>query len=1291
VNGHSPRSARLGQGPLAILLVLFALFVPQAALPQLISAPTATAVDRQTASATSVSGGIAFRAAGAVASANNGGNVSPALPAGTAVNDILICVVENRADVAPSMAGWNTVAIDGTGANHHAAVFWRRATGGDPTTVTNTGIRSISARIYGFSGVDTTTALDATATITSSGADLTTETAAITTATPGAMIVFAAMMADNHTGFALPTGTPYVAWAGSTAATFSSLNLDEDHSLGIFYGYADTAGSYGPYTMTRSGGAIAVSHGVLLALRPASTAANFTINKPTGTAQDDVLIATIAVAPNTAAILPPSGWTEIRQSRNANTNSNQQRMYYRVAGAVEGVSYSWFISTVTAATTNGIVGSIVRFQNVSTTNPIDVFDGQTTLSGTAHATPATGPTTVPDVMLFTSHSFASSRTWTPGGSLTEVVDVASVAPNSANGISMSGNYERQAAIGAIGAKSSSVGGNADVGNAQIVALRPRVRDFSIAVAGAGNGCAPVLTITARDKDGNTVTNYVGTINLSVSTSHGDWLAGSSPAPGGTLANGAADDGAATYQFVSGDMGVVKLRLLNDRNESATVTVVDSTLASTSTTSASISFVVKTLAIANDALQIAGKDQAMTATIQGNGATCSSFSGSVPVRAYYTADTDHPGGATAPSISGMTSPPLGTSVPGADNLTLSFTNGVANFTLVTTDVGKYTINMRDASTTFINGNLDAASPTITTRPFALAFPGIQHSTDHNGTFLAKARNSFSATVTAYLWQAADDNGSGGGTANDGIPDPGANVTNNGTATRFAWPVTISAGTSLPSPGTTGAVTRGGGGAATIALSEFQSAGNNVGTATINNLEYSEVGNATLIAIASDYLNTVGATVGGANNGNSGLDGTGSAGGYVGRFTPAKFAVTADGANGPVLVNRVSILSCADPATTTTGAVGGGTSAFTVASAAGFVNGDTIAVVGAGASGIDHVTTVTISGTTFTLGAPTVTAIAAGTPVRRLGFSYMNEGFRVSFRLTAQNAANATTTNYTGNYAKLSFASAASLGLGALNGTTNLTSRLDTSLAPSGSWSNGVADVSVTIGLSRATPDTPDGPYDTMRVGIAPDDNDPVGNGTRITSFNLDVDNNATPEHASVGTTRARFGRLTLTNSSGAPTIDLNMPIAARYWAGAGFVTNTLDSCTSLDQTNLALDGYVGAVDPGAGNCKTFVKNAPITLSAGTGVVQFQKPAAVGSLRVTARLGAAGAPTNYCINTSNPPAAGADAALTPLLGRWNDAVNPDGNANTSSDDNPSARAAFGTYGAQPRNYIFYRENH
>ena len=194
-----------------------------------------------------------------------------------------------------------------------------------------------------------------------------------------------------------------------------------------------------------------------------------TIARPANTVENDVMIASIGVSANSPTITPPPGWTLVRQTNNTAANANALAVYRKAATSAEPVNYTWTFSAST-----GSVGGIQTFFNVDAANPIDVENGQTTPSGTAHATPSV-ITTVANTMLVTSHTFSSSRTWTAPGGMTESFDVASIAPNNAAGQSIEGNRQVQAAAGATGAKSATVGGNADVGNAHILALRPALR------------------------------------------------------------------------------------------------------------------------------------------------------------------------------------------------------------------------------------------------------------------------------------------------------------------------------------------------------------------------------------------------------------------------------------------------------------------------------------------------------------------------------------------------------------------------------------------------------------------------------------------------------------------------------------------------------------------------------------------------------------------------------------------------------------------------------------------------
>jgi len=193
---------------------------------------------------------------------------------------------------------------------------------------------------------------------------------------------------------------------------------------------------------------------------------SLTINRPSGTSVGDVMIASIAVRPNTASITEPVGWTLVRRTDNASANANSLAVYYKVATGSEPANYSWTFSTST-----GSAGGIQTFSGVDTTNPIDVENGQNTANGLTHATPSVN-TTVANTMLVTSHGFTSSATWTPPAGMTEAFDVASQAVPNAGGIAIEGNWAIQVAAGATGTKTATASNDSDVGNAHVLALKP---------------------------------------------------------------------------------------------------------------------------------------------------------------------------------------------------------------------------------------------------------------------------------------------------------------------------------------------------------------------------------------------------------------------------------------------------------------------------------------------------------------------------------------------------------------------------------------------------------------------------------------------------------------------------------------------------------------------------------------------------------------------------------------------------------------------------------------------------
>ena len=196
---------------------------------------------------------------------------------------------------------------------------------------------------------------------------------------------------------------------------------------------------------------------------------SLTINKPTGTTSGDVMIAAIAVRPNTATITAPSGWTLIRRTDQASGTVNSQAIYRKVDGGGEPASYTWTLG----GSPTGAAGGIMTFYGIDTTTPVNVENGQATASALTHATPSV-TTTVNNTLLVTAHSFSSSATWTPAGGMTEAVDGSSDAVPNAGGISLEMSYVTQTSAGSTGTKTATASNDADTGVAQILALQGSV-------------------------------------------------------------------------------------------------------------------------------------------------------------------------------------------------------------------------------------------------------------------------------------------------------------------------------------------------------------------------------------------------------------------------------------------------------------------------------------------------------------------------------------------------------------------------------------------------------------------------------------------------------------------------------------------------------------------------------------------------------------------------------------------------------------------------------------------------
>ncbi|HEY9381197.1 MAG TPA: DUF6701 domain-containing protein [Burkholderiales bacterium] len=597
----------------------------------------------------------------------------------------------------------------------------------------------------------------------------------------------------------------------------------------------------------------------------------------------------------------------------------------------------------------------------------------------------------------------------------------------------------------------------------------------------------------------------------------------------------------------------------------------------------------------DAFPIAGRPQRMQVTLYEKCLVETKFGGNQYVALWVTADSNHPVGATAPTVNDAQSGntvalPFDLSTANVThNINLAFVNGVANFDLMTTDVGKYVVNIRHTTSQGQGqGKVRlGSSATLTVRPWLhVAVPGNPGGIGPNDAlFGSAAGENFTGTVRGVLWQSEDDDDSSNGQVpNDGIPDSDANLVNNLPAKQYAWLTTLSPiAPFTPSPGVQGTLTNG-----VIPQASFSN-----GAAAAANLQYSEVGSFTMQAEAASYLNTAGLNLVSTH-------------GPVGRFRPYRFAIS-----GMALTNRAA--ATCSPAST---------------------------------------------------------------------FTYMDESLRLDFTLTAQNAGGATTQNYTGGFAKLDLADADVYGFGArdiLAGIA-LSGRLGV-VNLAGTWNNGTADVDATVAIARAA--APDGPYNDLRVGVAPVD----GDGVRLATaaLNLDVDGNAANDHARIGAaTSIRFGRLRLFNALGSERIPLPIGMQTEYWNGAAFVANTADSCTTLLPSDIAMTNY----QDNLAACKTAFTDPSISFVNGKAIATLAAPTSApnnGSVDLRVNLGTAAG--NRCAATGAVETNATSTTRSYLKGRWNDAANGAG-----YDDDPVARASFGIYGAQKsRRFIYSRENY
>jgi MSHA biogenesis protein MshQ len=177
-----------------------------------------------------------------------------------------------------------------------------------------------------------------------------------------------------------------------------------------------------------------------------------------------------------------------------------------------------------------------------------------------------------------------------------------------------------------------------------------------------------------------------------------------------------------------------------------------------------------------------------------------------------------------------------------------------------------------------------------------------------------------------------------------------------------------------------------------------------------------------------------------------------------------------------------------------------------------------------------------------------------------YNYMGEQFSALINLSAQNIDGFNVQNYNG-----STLNTGSWNIAAMSGTTNLGSRIGVS-ASTGTWSAGSSNISLGLTFNRNT--TPDGPYNNLTLGFAPTDAD----GVKLDSYDLDTNGDTVADATTLGTSSFYFGRMKINNATGSELLKMAIPVEVQYFNGTGFVTNTIDSCTSLSSANFSTNTF-----------------------------------------------------------------------------------------------------------------------
>lgn len=353
--------------------------------------------------------------------------------------------------------------------------------------------------------------------------------------------------------------------------------------------------------------------------------------------------------------------------------------------------------------------------------------------------------------------------------------------------------------------------------------------YAISHSGTGISCLATDIIISGHDVGEGLVEPNETIQLSTSTGKGTWAAvvvGTGTLSGAATLTGGADTGIATYEYPSGETQVT-LRFNHTVAGVVSINVTGQTSGETESVShdadltiaaAGLRFYNETLSNTSILTQIAGKNSNVapssnTLTIQAvrtsnlDPTQCEPiFATGETLTIGFAAECKDPGSCAAAQtfqINGqnvsLVNDNAGAGASGYTNVSIPITTQASTteagtIVLNYSDVGQMELHAQydipfnnDPAETYLSGDyLTGTSSMFIVRPFGFDIDfsddrqnggGVSDAVDQNGSAFKIAGEAFDTSVTAARWQSGDD------ANNDGVPDAGANLTDNGATPNF----------------------------------------------------------------------------------------------------------------------------------------------------------------------------------------------------------------------------------------------------------------------------------------------------------------------------------------------------------------------------------------------------------------------------------------------------------------------------------------------------------------------------